>query len=194
MRKAGFNAHRRQYKSIRVGEDVKVRRSPQAVACRKRGIEELGRPQRLLGKPGRRRSTVTGKARRMRLGSRIEQSTQRWGKPPTRGRSRRKHAARKGNSSRTCWTGSVCANLPAGHSKQGTNWQRFCLARKRVQPRNRMRENCTSGSARGAPGNRRSYRGGVQPRGRELLPPSDHKAGGLRSLNRVEIRCRLDTV
>src|SRR5215831_18748454 len=31
----------------------------------------------------------------------------------------------------------------------------------RVQPRNRMRENCTSGSARGAPGNRRSYRGGL---------------------------------
>ena len=28
----------------------------------------------------------------------------------------------------------------------------------RVQPRNRMRENCTSGSVRGAPGNRRSYR------------------------------------
>jgi hypothetical protein len=33
-------------------------------------------------------------------------------------------------------------------------------ARKRVQPRNRMRENCTSGTARGASGNRRSYRGG----------------------------------
>src|SRR5712664_1729104 len=29
----------------------------------------------------------------------------------------------------------------------------------RVQPRNRMRENCTSGTARGALGNRRSYRG-----------------------------------
>ena len=26
-----------------------------------------------------------------------------------------------------------------------------------------LRENCTSGSARGAPGNRRSYRGGEQP-------------------------------
>jgi hypothetical protein len=54
---------------------------------------------------GRRRSTVTGKAHRMRLGSRIERSTRRWGKPTTRGRSRRKHAARKGNSSRTCRTG-----------------------------------------------------------------------------------------
>jgi hypothetical protein len=44
----GFNAHRRPYKSIRVGEDVKVRRGPQAAACRKRDAEELGRPQRLL--------------------------------------------------------------------------------------------------------------------------------------------------
>ena len=40
---------------------------------------------------------------------------------------------------------------------------RLCLAsRKRVQPRNRMRKNCTSGSVRGAPGNRRPYRGGLQ--------------------------------
>jgi hypothetical protein len=44
----GFNAHRRPHKSIRIGEDVKVRRSPQAAACRKRYVEELGRPQRLL--------------------------------------------------------------------------------------------------------------------------------------------------
>jgi hypothetical protein len=44
----GFNAHRRLHKSIRVGEDAKVRRSPQAAACRKRDVEELGRPQRLL--------------------------------------------------------------------------------------------------------------------------------------------------
>ena len=43
------------------------------------------------------------------------------------------------------------------------NWRRFRPARKRVQPRNRMRENCTSGSARGAPGNRRPYRGGAAP-------------------------------
>ena len=44
----GFNDHRRQHKIIRFGEDVKVRRSLQAVACRKRYVEELGRPHRLL--------------------------------------------------------------------------------------------------------------------------------------------------
>jgi hypothetical protein len=44
----GLNAHRRLHKSIRVGEDAKVRRSPQAAAGRKRDAEELGRPQRLL--------------------------------------------------------------------------------------------------------------------------------------------------
>jgi RNA-directed DNA polymerase len=39
---------------------------------------------------------------------------------------------------------------------------RLCFApRTRVPPRNRMRENCTSGSARGVPGNRHSYRRGV---------------------------------
>jgi len=36
---------------------------------------------------------------------------------------------------------------------------RLCLApRKRVQPKNRMRNNCTSGTVRGVPGNRHSYR------------------------------------
>jgi hypothetical protein len=52
----GFNAHRRLHKSIRVGEDAKVRRSPQAAACRKRYVKELGRPHRLLagGKDGSR--------------------------------------------------------------------------------------------------------------------------------------------
>jgi hypothetical protein len=44
----GFHAHRRQYKTIREGEDGKVRRSPQAVAGRKRGVEARGRPQTLL--------------------------------------------------------------------------------------------------------------------------------------------------
>jgi hypothetical protein len=44
----GFNVHRRQHEIIRIGEDVKVRRSPQAVACRKRYVEELGRPHTLL--------------------------------------------------------------------------------------------------------------------------------------------------
>jgi group II intron reverse transcriptase/maturase len=36
--------------------------------------------------------------------------------------------------------------------------------RKRVQPKNRMRENCTSGTVRGVPGNRHSYRRGRIPR------------------------------
>ncbi len=43
----GFNDRRRQYKIIRKCLDVKVRRSPQAVACRKRYAVELGRPQKL---------------------------------------------------------------------------------------------------------------------------------------------------
>ena len=42
----GFNVHRRQHRSIRNGEDVEVRRSPQDVACRKRYVVELGKPQR----------------------------------------------------------------------------------------------------------------------------------------------------
>ena len=42
----GFNVHRRQHRSIRFGKGVEVRRSPQAVACRKRYTEELGKPQR----------------------------------------------------------------------------------------------------------------------------------------------------
>jgi hypothetical protein len=45
----GVNAPRRLHESIRVGEDVKVRRSPQAAAGRKRDVEALGRPHRLLG-------------------------------------------------------------------------------------------------------------------------------------------------
>jgi hypothetical protein len=46
----GVNAHRRLHKSIRVGEETKVRRSPQAAACRKRYVTELGRPPRLLAR------------------------------------------------------------------------------------------------------------------------------------------------
>ena len=68
---------------------------------------------------GRRRRTGNRNARRMRMGSRIERSTLRWGKLTTWGRSRRKHVARKGHSSRTCRTGIRGANLPAGFSKQG---------------------------------------------------------------------------
>jgi hypothetical protein len=44
----GFHAHRKQHKSIRFGEEATGRRSPQAVACRKRDVKELGRPQKLL--------------------------------------------------------------------------------------------------------------------------------------------------
>jgi hypothetical protein len=42
----GFNVHRRPHESTRIGEGVKVRRSPQAVAYRKRGVRELVKPQR----------------------------------------------------------------------------------------------------------------------------------------------------
>ena len=46
----GFNVHRRQYEIIRFGEDVKVRRSPQAVACRKRDTSKnLGGPRSSYG-------------------------------------------------------------------------------------------------------------------------------------------------
>jgi hypothetical protein len=38
------------------------------------------------GRPGRRRSTVTGKAHRLQVGRLIPQSTRRWGKPTTWGR------------------------------------------------------------------------------------------------------------
>ena len=44
----GFNVHRRQHRRTRVGEGVEVRRSPQAVACRKRYVVEPGKPQELL--------------------------------------------------------------------------------------------------------------------------------------------------
>jgi hypothetical protein len=68
--------------------------------------------------PGRRRSPGKGNARRRRMGSRIAQSTQREGKPPTRGRTRRKHAARQGHASRTWRTGVRGANRPAGSRQQ----------------------------------------------------------------------------
>jgi hypothetical protein len=35
-------------RTLRQGEEGEVRRSPQAVACRKRGVEELGKPQPFL--------------------------------------------------------------------------------------------------------------------------------------------------
>jgi hypothetical protein len=44
----GFHAHRRQDKTIRVGEDGKVRRRPQAMAGRQRDVKERGRPPTFL--------------------------------------------------------------------------------------------------------------------------------------------------
>jgi hypothetical protein len=36
-------------RALRYSEEEEVRRSPQAMACRKRDVEALGRPQQLLG-------------------------------------------------------------------------------------------------------------------------------------------------
>jgi hypothetical protein len=44
----GFERSRRQDAHRRMGEEVQVRRSPQAVACRRRGVKALGRPQTFL--------------------------------------------------------------------------------------------------------------------------------------------------
>ena len=38
-------SHRRQHRNTRTGEGVEVRRSPQAMACRKRCDAELGKPR-----------------------------------------------------------------------------------------------------------------------------------------------------
>jgi len=78
-------------------------------------------------------------------------------------RTRREHAARKGNSCRTCRIGSTRANLTAG-TKQLDRETGNCDGPldKLVQPRNRMRENRTSGSVAGAPGNRSPYPGGIK--------------------------------
>ena len=51
----GFNVHRSQNRSIRIGKDVKGLRSHQAVACTKRCIQELGRPIEALIRNKRRR-------------------------------------------------------------------------------------------------------------------------------------------
>src|SRR5436309_10013509 len=107
-------------RTLRPGEEGEVRRSPQAVACRKRDVEELGRPQTFL--PWK--TSVYG-IQLLRHGRGNPDTEQCWnlrtavahvqvsgrvlsqGKPTTRGRSRRQHAARKGHASRTCRTGSV---------------------------------------------------------------------------------------
>jgi len=41
----GLMVHRRQHRSTRTGKGVEVRRSRQAVACRKRWDVELGKPR-----------------------------------------------------------------------------------------------------------------------------------------------------
>ena len=46
----GFNVHRRQHRGTRIGEGVEVRRSHQAVACRKRDVREPGKSQEFLCK------------------------------------------------------------------------------------------------------------------------------------------------
>ena len=51
----GFNVHRSQNRSIRLGEDVKGLRSHQAVAYTKRCTQELGRPIEALTGNERRR-------------------------------------------------------------------------------------------------------------------------------------------
>ena len=44
----GFNAHEDETEASINGEEVKIRRSPQAVASMKRYTEELGKPQTFL--------------------------------------------------------------------------------------------------------------------------------------------------
>jgi len=51
----GFNVHRSQNRSIRLGKGVKGLRSHQAVACTKRCIQELGSPIEALTGSDRRR-------------------------------------------------------------------------------------------------------------------------------------------
>ena len=48
----GFNVRRRQHRSIRFGEDVEVRRSPQAVACRKRCVCRTREAPKVPGRLG----------------------------------------------------------------------------------------------------------------------------------------------
>ena len=102
----GVHAHRRRHKSIRVGEDGKVRRSPQAAACRKRDADARGRPHRRLrggrvagwetalearqGKPGH-RTMPTPEPRRGNLDGQVEKSGARERPPEAAGAS--SHAA-----------------------------------------------------------------------------------------------------
>src|SRR5262245_7589166 len=52
-----------------------------------------------------------------------------------------------------------------------------------------MRENCTSGSARGAPGNRRSYHGGSGPEGRRLGEPTVGMRVKPAEFQKLNLRC-----
>jgi hypothetical protein len=69
-------------RDARLGEGVEVRRSPQAVACRKRYVEELGRPLGLLA-VGRSEVGYTAiKARKGKPGHRVKwEPKRRIGKP-----------------------------------------------------------------------------------------------------------------
>jgi hypothetical protein len=65
-------------RSTREGEGVEVRRSPQAVACRKRYVEELGRPHGLLA-VGRSKVRYTAiEARKGKPGHRVKWEPKRW--------------------------------------------------------------------------------------------------------------------
>ena len=108
---------------------------------------------------GRRRSTVKGKSRRMPLGSRIERSTRRWGKPTTWGRSRREHVTRKGNSFRTRWAGQNEPTSLRGLAHRA--WSATAMACAEAS----ATEEPDAGTLHvrvcaGASGNRRPYRGG----------------------------------
>src|SRR5215475_12166020 len=188
----GFHARRRQHKTTRLGKGGKVRRSPQAVAGRTRDGEELGRPQQLLpvenvgvwytapearqGKPGH--GTMLEPAHHggpwgegggevLATGTPARCG---WGVVSSRGlgggESPRHGAGLDGRTQpgKDTHPGHVGPDEYEPTSLRAiANRAGFCPARKRVQPRNRMREHCTSGSARGASGNRRPYRGGAAP-------------------------------
>ena len=156
----GFNDHRRQYKIIRNGLDVKVRRSPQAVACRKRCTQELGRP---LSLPDLHRGRISepckGKVTDGLWGILSGIVLRAW----------ESHVHGEGPDGSTQPAKETCTgHVGSEHCKQtslrgmANKAKAVHLARKRVQPRNRMRENFMSGTVRGVPGNRHSYRGGLK--------------------------------
>ena len=95
----GFERARRPHALIRIGEAGRVRRSPQAVAGRKRGVEARGRPQTFLpvandgvwetalearqGKPGD--GTMLEPERRWETGGRQVEAVRSQGKPTVGG-------------------------------------------------------------------------------------------------------------